>query len=432
MLVSEYKVSFIELLKELSIKIRRNGLVNISNVCKTDWKESFIEKLKIIVQDCNINLLLGSGLSAPYLSTLGNIEQLLTALADYKGKGKITEIQEKIIRASIYKKYFSNVIYKNLSILHSNDKTNDVLENYKNLLIYLNSIIFRRKSTILNKQINLFTTNIDVFLEKSLEETGLEFNDGFSGRYHSVFDLRNFGKLVFKTSLHYNNTFELPVFNLFKMHGSLTWEKDRVEIKSREPRIIFSPDLRLIKRIKKVKIPHNKIIHFDNEEEISELIEKSINITSDVLIDSFITEYEKLAIVNPTKEKFRETVLNRNYYEILRIYSNELEKENTVLFVMGFSFADEHIRDITVRVANSNPTLKLFVFSFLNEISEGMQILEKESINSNIEIITPNQFIADEENDREFTLNLENIVENIFIKLLSNDERGFVNKKRET
>ena len=51
------------------------------------------------------------------------------------------------------------------------------------------------------------------------------------------------------------------------------------------------------------------------------------------------------------------------------MYSNELEKENSVLFVLGFSFADEHIREITKRVANSNPTLLICIFAY-NESSK--------------------------------------------------------------
>lgn len=37
-----------------------------------------IDHIKDVVQDCNINFLIGSGLSMPYLSVLGNIEDLLT------------------------------------------------------------------------------------------------------------------------------------------------------------------------------------------------------------------------------------------------------------------------------------------------------------------------------------------------------------------
>jgi len=39
-------------------------------------------------------------------------------------------------------------------------------------------------------------------------------------------------------------------------------------------------------------------------------------------------------IVNPAKTKFEDTLLNQYYYDLLRIYSNELEKENSVLFVI--------------------------------------------------------------------------------------------------
>jgi hypothetical protein len=38
--------------------------------------ESQLEQIKNVIQDCNLNFLLGSGLSSPYLKTLGNIETL--------------------------------------------------------------------------------------------------------------------------------------------------------------------------------------------------------------------------------------------------------------------------------------------------------------------------------------------------------------------
>jgi hypothetical protein len=53
-----------------------------------------------------------------------------------------------------------------------------------------------------------------------------------------------------------------------------------------------------------------------------------------VSLGDFATSYKKLMIVNPAKTKFEDTLLNQYYYDLLRIYSNELEKENSVLFVM--------------------------------------------------------------------------------------------------
>lgn len=67
-------------------------------------------------------------------------------------------------------------------------------------------------------------------------------------------------------------------------------------------------------------------------------------------------------MINPTKDKFRDTTSNFYFYELLRMYANHLEKENSVLFVLGFSFADEHIKEITKRVLKSNPTLVIVIF----------------------------------------------------------------------
>jgi hypothetical protein len=46
--------------------------------------------------------------------------------------------------------------------------------------------------------------------------------------------------------------------------------------------------------------------------------------------------------------------------------SNELDKENTLLIVIGFSFADEHILKITKR-ALKNPTLRVIIFCYKKE-----------------------------------------------------------------
>jgi hypothetical protein len=88
---------------------------------------------------------------------------------------------------------------------------------------------------------------------------------------------------------------------------------------------------------------------------------KEIKVSSDIeRIQSF---FDKLTIVFPKNEKFRDTLLNQTYYDLLRIYANELDKENTLLISEGFSFADEHIFSITER-ALKNPTLKLIIFCY--------------------------------------------------------------------
>lgn len=86
--------------------------------------------------------------------------------------------------------------------------------------------------------------------------------------------------------------------------------------------------------------------------------------------DDFNTYYSSLAIINPTKDKLKQTVLNVNYYDQLRMYCNELEKSNTILLSFGFSFADEHILQMTQRALKGNPTFSLIIFSFNEESTQ--------------------------------------------------------------
>jgi len=337
-----------------------------------------IEKLKNIMQDCNINFLFGSGMSAEYLNTLGSIETLLTDVEKIED-----EKQKNIIRISLYKKYFDGVIEKNLNILNDDIETISLMNNYKNFFEIFNKILLERKSTLLSKQINIFTTNIDICLEKALEDKAFEYNDGFVGSFKPKFDLSNFKKILFKSSLHFENISELPVFNIYKIHGSLTW-------KTVDRKICFSPTLKLIKDISNTSISNTTLIDIDSNDNIESLKIKASSITyNSSEINDFKSKYDALSIVNPTKDKFRETILNQTYYELLRIYSNELEKDNSILFVLGFSFADEHIRDLTLRVANSNPTLIIYIIAYNNSSYEDLKSKFIDIKYNNIKFITP-------------------------------------------
>ena len=123
------------------------------------------DKIKYTIQDCNINFLIGSGLSAPYLDTLGNIEILLTKLDEQK----IDQKKKDFIKISLYKKYFEGVVLKNLKILNDDEETKFVFKEYCIFINSVQNILLKRKSTILGKESNIFTTNIDIFLEKALD-----------------------------------------------------------------------------------------------------------------------------------------------------------------------------------------------------------------------------------------------------------------------
>jgi len=283
-----------------------------------------MQELSEVIQSSNINFLLGSGASVPFLPLLGNIEQDLN---------KATNDDK---REKLYKQYLSDVMIPNKKII-SNDISSDreyqqTKNSYEKFFLALSEVVLRRKSTILSKQLNLFTTNVDILMETVFEELQMEYNDGFSGKFNPTFSLANYKKSIHQRSLHFDHISEIPVFNLIKIHGSLTWKQD----KSGE-KIIFS----------------HTLDHFD--ESLSSKTGKE-----------FITDYRKILVVNPEEAKHLESVLNVYYSELPRMYSSELEKENATLFTVGFSMEDKHIKEITLRAAKSNPTLRIYVFCSQN------------------------------------------------------------------
>lgn len=347
------------------------------------------DKFKKIIESCHLNFLIGSGASRNYFATLGNVEELLTALS------KMPASKERnIVEASIKKEYFEKAIEGNLFIhdsgkIEEGDVAKDLSEtkaNYQDFLVALNIILLRRRSNIISRQVNLFTTNMDLFLDFTLEAVNLEYNDGFAGKLNPVFSTSNYHKSIFQKSPHYDNKAELPLFNLFKLHGSVTW-------KSNQDQILFDSQLQILRSISEIKIGKPLIDNFwegEKQKSMESLLKEAEKLDEDDSLKTFLDAYDRLEIINPTKEKFNTTTIQYNFYELLRMYSNELEKENSVLFVLGFSFADEHIREITKRVANSNPTLLICIFAHSDhsktDIEEKLNMGEIKF--KNVEVVT--------------------------------------------
>jgi len=337
--------------------------------------EDFIKEIKEVIQSSKINFILGAGASCPYLPLLNDIEE------------KFVNAKTEVERTKVCREYFDKVMFPNLDILNSGSsldvkaktKLVNTISTYKSFFKYISSILMKRKSTLLSKQANIFTTNIDIFNEFSLEELNIEMNDGFCGLIKPKFDPSNFKKSYFKRSLHFELLSEIPTINLVKLHGSLTWMKDK----------------------------NFKNIEYSRLSMLNEIHKSSNDL-------SFIKEYEKLFIINPEKKKLEDTVLDTIYYDLLRIFSEEMEKENTVLFIIGFSLNDEHIQDLIFRSINSNPTLKVYIFCYdLNSVTDINKKIESQSRKyQNIEIIEPN------DNKDENRLELKVITDSLFNKIL--------------
>ena len=377
-----------------------------------------LDKLKNIIQSSHINFLFGAGLSRPYLTTLGDIETLLTDCATIEN-GRVRQITEDNLKIT----YVEGVMKPCLDAISMDKKPEELQEveaAYRDFLKIWNHIISRRGSTLLSKQVNIFTTNIDPLLEGVAEDLGIEFNNGFKGVMRPVFREDAFSTIVSKVSPLYQRTSELPTFNYLKMHGSINWKR-------KENSAEISYDGRLETLAKVVECmekypPLYRAIEWMKPgfelKELEEAVEDSISLAdpesgegSDAWegrstgsacfssdcnkqIQSFRETYDELVMINPRKAKFRETVLDLHFYELMRLYANALEKPTTCLFAMGFSFADEHIAQITRRAVASNPTLLVIIFAYDDGAKEAIQECIGKSNHNNIIILSPEEFKA--------------------------------------
>lgn len=275
-----------------------------------------ITDLRKQFQSSNINILLGAGFSHGVYELLGDIENELY-IAEF-----IDEDMEKV--TALKQRFFTGSI---LPYLDPKKKENGADQRHR-FFALLNSLVSNRQSSILHKIINVFTTNYDLLIEESLESCRIKYVDGFSGRINPIFSTSNYGIIFNRQTSISSMTSEVTTFNVYKVHGSLNWDVKNDEIVFMDPSV------------------------------------KIAGIRDSIKTNDFEREYKRLAIINPTKEKLNQTVMNVNYYDQLRMYCNELEKNNTLLMSFGFSFADEHIRSMTLRSLQGNPTLALVIFSF--------------------------------------------------------------------
>ena len=359
------------------------------------------EEIKKVIESCHLNFLIGSGTSVPFLGTLSDIETLLTDLSK-----KDSDDDREIVDASIKKHYYDVAVKGNSEIdSGTGSKLDSVKTSYSNFISAINIILTRRKTNLVTKQANLFTTNMDLFLDYTLEKQKLAFNDGFSGRMNPVYGTENFHNSIRKTSTHYEFQSEVPLFNVFKLHGSVNW-------KLHNGKITYDYGHTILNEINSLSINSDDFLPIEYESDetddkgnkiwkyytIEELYDTQdlLGIEKGEAHTQFIDTYNKLQMVNPTKQKFEITTQDVVFYELLRMYSNHLERENSVLFVFGFSFADEHIREITKRVAASNPTLLIVIFAY--------DLKSKESIEKEIPKSANVKFIFDTKDKVKYSL----------------------------
>lgn len=340
------------------------------------------------VYNKNINILIGSGASADLFPTLA------LAIKNEKGEAQTIEtlattfeaLQDK--RTALFMHYYNTCIFPVQTFTPSaaataKEKSN--LENYEILLTTLLGLLDRRKD--INRKINIFTTNYDGCLthcaDRLLVKGTHDFviNDGSSGFHRKHLHAKNFNTFQCQTGVFERTNYGVPQLNIIHLHGSVYWSKNEEKIE-----------------VKYVR-DFSNIIHKRTLGKISKFSEylvtdggsvaglPSVTFTSSQR-EAFWEQYNKLPIVNPTKWKFHETVFDENYYQMLRFLSYELEKPNSILITFGFSFADEHIRNLVQR-SLSNPQLQTFICCYSQSSTARMK--EEFRVWKNVTVIGPPQ-----------------------------------------
>src|SRR3989344_1455080 len=300
------------------------------------------KELKEIIQSGHINLLVGSGCSLDYLTTLNDIENRMNVEAT---KEKAQKDYYKLIKKS------KAVLDDSLETdIVEKTKLTKTKQNYDSFLGFWANTISSRSLHIVNKQVNIFTTNFDMFMEDSCERLGIPYNDGFAGQINPSFSVANFNKIQRYKSLQFDNTSDIPLFNIIKLHGSVSWQ-------TKDEKIVYS-----------------------NGTHIADGLGSKTG-------KDFDKGYKQIAVINPNAEKHFETVLDTNYASMLRKFTLELEKENSVLIRVGFSLADKHIKNLLYGVMKSNPTLVVVYFSYSQYDETADKFEEKK--NSNLYVISP-------------------------------------------
>lgn len=164
---------------------------------------------------------------------------------------------------------------------------------------------------------SVITTNYDVLIEEAASENNFVIFDGFNFTPLPKFDSNMFGWNLVKEIQNVNTReveYKDKTFNLVKIHGSLTWEKQ------------------------------------DN----GDIVRKN---------KDSITETDKMVMVFPSSDKFAQSY-QEPYFELFTKFQELIKRPNTLLISSGFSFADDHISKMITQALKNNSSLKLLVTDF--------------------------------------------------------------------
>jgi len=325
---------------------------NESNICfyqggdpigGNDCLKSIKQKIAELSNIKNVSFLLGSGASSDAISSMktmqeeitkkidegsdeeiktlyksiksDNLEKTLTILHAKKHylQGIINPDGKELSNVSSLIKYIENSMYSKINIDFSSDKAIRVTDLYKQ---------FYQKTALRNKdlsRVNIFTTNNDLFNEVALDTLNINYNNGFGGGLERVFNPARF-HYTFSKKIDANLEKFEPLENmvyLYKLHGSISW----------------------------VEQGGNSLF----------------NIQETAVTGGEPKGDERHVLIYPTPLKQAQS-LGSPYADLIREFQTKLSLPNSVIFIIGYSFSDEHLNNIIYQALASNSSISVVIF----------------------------------------------------------------------
>ena len=289
-----------------------------NNIKEDERKNAVKAKIAEFFNMKNVCFLFGAGTSCPAIPNMAGlyakVEKAL-GRAYYQGFGDGYKYREE--KCSDLIKFIEEIIFKSINIDFAKGKAPEVLEIYKS---FYQKIAFRNKDL---SRICVFTTNNDLFNERAMDNLNIHYVNGFSGGIKKHFNPAMFNYTFSKRMDVSIDKYE-PVENMvyfYKIHGSVNWIDD-----DKDDSNFFS-------------IMENANPQWSKD---------------------------KNTLIYPTPTKQNKS-LGAPYVDLFREFQHRLLEPNTVLFVMGYGFNDEHVNDVIYRALATNTTFNLVVIDHIAE-----------------------------------------------------------------
>jgi hypothetical protein len=304
-----------------------------------DPDQTFKKKVKELCNVKHLNFLFGAGTSAAAIPTMtqmkskldteinsqakdiivlyksvnkDNLEDLLSILYAKRFYLEGTEDTGELGNVEKLIKYIQDFMFREINVSFEEEESKKALELYKT---FYSKLSLRNKDV---SRINVFTTNNDLFNESALDFLNINYNNGFGGGLERYFNPARF-RYTYSKKVDLNMEKFEPIDNmvyLYKLHGSINWIENK----------------------------GNAL--FDIKE---------------IPINGGDKASGTPALIYPTPLKQNQS-LGAPYADLIREFQAKLTLPNSVVFIIGYSFSDEHLNNIIYQALASNTSMSIVIF----------------------------------------------------------------------